>query len=305
MYSTGWVNDPKEVQRLVDMIGYRQGLPAVYSQVATASADEESTVLFWKAEEKVLGKVLGSWNQGQVGSCVSFGYGRNAQDLALIQIALGEAQEWGGAEVATEPIYGGSRVEVGGGRIGGDGSVGAWAAEWVRRWGLLFRQVYGNEDLRTYNESRCRKYGSYGCPDDLEPIARERPIQTVAQVRTGEECWNAIGSWHPVPVCSDQGFTTRLVEGFCEPSGSWAHCMAIRGRFVSKKRGKSFVIQNSWGSYLSGDRYIEDKDGNRYELPEGCFATTLSVVDRMMRQDDSFVLSAYKGFPVRKLNWLI
>lgn len=240
-----------------------------------------------------------------VHNCVSFGWGRACQDLLLGEIAAGDMEEYPNAQVATEPIYGGSRVEVGGGRIGGDGSVGAWAAEWVRRWGILFRLKYGEVDLTSYNEKRCREYGRYGCPDELEPVAKEHPVQTVAMVRSGPEAWSAIGNWYPIPVCSDRGFTTTLREGFCEPSGNWNHCMTIRGKFVHPTKGKSFVIQNSWGGYLNGEKMIKDVHGVEHELPEGCFATTMNVVDAMMRQEDSFAISNFKGFPSRKLSWYI
>lgn len=302
----GWVDDPAEVNRTINMITMRQGVPAYFVLGGTSTqVGEDETVLFWEAERKVLGRILSSWNQGSVGSCVSFGYGRAAQDLMLIEISRGDPEEWPGAEIATEPIYAGSRVEVGGGRIRGDGSVGAWAAEWVRRWGILIRKQYGSHDLSRYSESRCRSWGLSGCPDDLEPIAREHPIKTVGIVGSGDEAWQAIGNGYPIPVCSGQGFTNRLVDGFCEPYGSWAHCMCIRGRFVSAKKGKSFVIQNSWGSYLSGDNKITDIHGKTFELPEGCFATTANVVDRMVRQRDSFALSNLDGFVSRRLNWLI
>ena len=302
----GWINDPAEVQRTVALITARQGLPAYFVLGGSApKVADDATVLFWDAEQKVLNQILPSWNQGSVGSCVSFGFGRAAQDLMLIEIAAGEPEQWPNAQVATEPIYGGSRVEVGGGRINGDGSIGAWAAEWVRRWGILLRQRYGTIDLTTYSESRCRQWGQTGCPDALEPLAREHPIKTVGLVQSANECWDAIGNGYPVPVCSDQGFTSRLNDGFCEPSGSWAHCMTIRGRFVHSSRGKSFIIQNSWGGYLSGEAKAKDIYGREFQLPQGCFATTANVVDRMMRQKDSFALSSFDGFPARKLDWII
>lgn len=305
--ATGWINDPVEVSRVMQIIHFRQGISPYYShqEPSFEQTTDDATVLFWKAEEKVLGSVLKSWNQGNVGSCVSFGWGRACQDLLLGEIAAGDMEEYPNAQVATEPIYGGSRVEVGGGRIGGDGSVGAWAAEWVRRWGILFRLKYGEVDLTSYNEKRCREYGRYGCPDELEPVAKEHPVQTVAMVRSGPEAWSAIGNWYPIPVCSNRGFTTTLREGFCEPSGNWNHCMTIRGKFVHPTKGKSFVIQNSWGGYLNGEKMIKDVHGVEHELPEGCFATTMNVVDAMMRQEDSFAISNFKGFPSRKLSWYI
>lgn len=300
----GWVRDDTEVARICQSI-LDEGKPIAFADAAPAlmSADATTPVFFWEAEEKVLQRILPSWNQGQVGSCVSFGYGRGAQDLLLAEIAWGEDEEWPGYEVATEPIYGGSRVEVGGGRLRGDGSVGAWAAKWVKDWGILLRKNYPNNDLTTYNEARCRQYGNSGCPNELEQEAKLHPITEIAKVTTADELWAALGAWKPVVVCSDRGFTTTLYEGFCEPSGSWSHCMEFRARFISPKRGKSIVIQNSWGTYLKGDRVIEVEGKGKIQLPEGCFATTLDVAARMCAQDDTFALAGMNGWKRRKIDW--
>lgn len=302
-FATGWVDDPAAVSAAVASAGIRPFADVAPRLYAAMGADD-GPVFFWDAEQKVLGKVLPSWDQGQVGSCVSFGYGRGCQDLMLLEIAAGQPEKWPGSEVATEPIYGGSRVEVGGGRINGDGSIGAWAAEWVRKWGVLLRQRYdaGGQtfDLSRYDEARCRQYGDRGCPDPLEPVARLHPVTDVAQVRTADELWAALGARKPVPVCSMQGFTTTLNGGFCEPSGQWAHCMAFRGRFVHPTRGKSVIVQNSWGGYLRGSREFQyvaaDGATKAGTLPEGCFCTTLAVAGRMCAAGDTFALAGLTGW---------
>lgn len=304
VFATGWIPDPAAVAKIVHENGIK-AFSQIASRIMYAMGDTDSPAFFWDAEKKVLGKVLPSWNQGQVGSCVSFGYGRAAQDLMLLEIANGEAEKWPDYEVATEPIYGGSRVEVGGGQISGDGSIGAWAAKFVKDWGILIRQKYTfnakTYDLEKYNETRCREYGRHGVPDALEPEARIHPVTDVALVRTADEIWAALGASKPIPVCSMQGFTTTLSGGFCEPSGQWAHCMAFRGRFVHPSRGKCVVIQNSWGGYLSGNRTFSYLDGGatkQAELPEGCFCTTLTVAARMASEGDTFALAGFKGWDV-------
>ncbi len=308
-WNFGWEARPENVRDCVAAVAAVQESPVLFAGTE-AGADPvkgDETVLLWLAEDKVRSAKRPSWNQGQVGTCVSFGFGRGCNDLVMLMAAEGliEAPP---EDVATEPIYGGSRVEVGGGQIGGDGSVGAWAAKWLRDWGVLLRKVYGSHDLTRYSESLSRSWGRSGVPDVLEPLARERPVKSVAQVRTGLEAWNAIGSGYPVPPCSNRGFTTKLDEGFCSPSGSWNHCMLFRGRVVAKRRGslvKALACQNSWGGYLSGERSFEDAAGVRHELPEGCFLVDLAVADAMLRQDDSFALSSLSGFPKRDdLSWL-
>lgn len=306
----GWVDDPTEVDVVMEGL-ISEGQDPIFSSVAKSLLvrDDNHPVFFWEAEQKILGTVLPSWDQSSIGSCVSFGWGRGAQDLLLWEVAAGEQETWPGFQIAREPIYGGSRVEVGGGRIRGDGSIGAWAAKWVSEWGVLLYKKYEINgkvfDLSDgYRVDRCFQWGKNGVPNELEPEARIHPVSSVAMVMTGEECWAAIGAGKPVSLCSNQGFTTTLVEGFCQPSGVWAHCMVIRGRFIHPKHGKCFVIQNSWGNYLRGNNKIEvvGRD-EKVTLPEGCFATTLGVVSRMVAQRDSFSMAGLSGWTRIRLNW--
>lgn len=322
----GWIEDPAAVAAVMaDMMG--RGDDPVFASAARvllAEADDDVPVFLWDAEAKILGKIIGSWDQDGVGTCVSFGWGRGAQDLMLNEIALFGDEEWPGHEIATEPIYALSRVEIGGGRIGGDGSVGAWAAKAATDFGMLLKKKYGNHDLSEYSPSRARDWGRKGLPDELEPEAKLHPIRKVAMVTSAQEAWVALGNRYPIPVCSNRGFTSTLKEGFCEPSGSWAHCMQFRGRFKSPKRGRCYIIQNSWGGYLKGDPWIEVEnlpeetyqllksvgyadEQRRVKLPEGCFATTESVVDSMLRQKDSFTCADFKGWEARNkvLRWKV
>jgi len=303
-FMTGWVNDPAAVEAALPIIEARQGSPVMFSSTPLNSeAEDDGPVRFWDWELAVLNAIQKSWNQKQVGSCVSFGWGRGADDLIGTMAARGLI-DWPGFHVATEPIYGGSRVEVGGGRIGGDGSVGAWAAEWVSRWGILLRKKYGSHDLTEYSESRCRQYGDRGCPDDLEPEAKLYPIKTVAMITSAEEAWKTVGSGNPFVICSNRGFTTTLKEGFCDPSGTWNHCMLGRGRVLAKRGGstvRAFPIQNSWDDYLRGDPYyIDALTGDKVQLPAGCFLAEWEVVDKMLRQKDSFTITDQQGFKKRE-----
>jgi hypothetical protein len=249
-YAQGWVDDQPAVWETVRAIE-ATGVPAMFAAAAPGllTGDDDAPIFLWKAEEKILGKMLKSWNQKGVGACVGFGNGRAGQDVLLWEIAAGEPEEWPGAEISPEVIYGGSRVEVGGGRIGGDGSVGAWAAKWVKDWGLVPRGVYGSLDLTEYSESTCRKLGSQGIPSDVEDLAKIHPVTGIAMVKTGAEYWAALGGGKPVAICSNRGFTTTLKRGFCSPSGTWNHCMEGRGRFTHPTKGKCAVIQNSWDGY--------------------------------------------------------
>lgn len=309
-FATGWQSEPEAVAAVAAAWDAR-GMPAEFSRAAPnlIRGADDAPVFFWLAEAKLFGAAKPAWNQGGVGSCVGFGTTRAANDLMLWEIAAGEAEEYPGSDLAPEVTYGGSRVEVGGGRIGGDGSVGAWAFEFLVKWGLVKRGVYGALDLTRYNESTCRKLGSQGLSAELEAVAREHPVKAAAFVRNSAEVWAALDGGKPISVCSNRGFTMqRDARGYCKRSGTWNHCMEGRGKFVEPDVGRSCVIQNSWGDYLGGEnrtiRYV-DTDGTvkTIELPEGCFATTLDTLGEMASQGDTAALAGFAGWKKTQMDW--
>jgi len=306
-YQQGWIDRPDEVDAVLATLPMPRFCTAAPGLTGTSKGKD---ALFWRAEEKVLGKRLPANHQTR-GTCVSQGFGRGAQDVKLIDIAIHkEPEEWRG-EVATEPIYAGSRVEVGRGQLGAneDGSVGAWAAKWVQDWGILLRQKYGKWDFTRPDDELAAQLGSprAGVPDELEPIAREHPIKTVSLAKTGEEAADGLSNWYPLPICSSQGFTeVRDSNGFCKPKGTWYHCMVGRGFCTVKGNRPAVPIQQSWGNLSpTGNDKVTLESGEDIILPEGVFLVDLEVIDKMVRQGDSFLLSGFVGFPSQQLDHVL
>jgi hypothetical protein len=300
----GWLDRPADVAKVVGRLP--MPLFAVAAPHLKGSAAGRD-VVYWEAEEKILGRTLSAHVQTR-GTCVSHGWGRGVQDLMLGQILLGNRREEFPAEVATEPIYAGSRVEIGRGQVRGDGSVGAWAAEWVQKFGILLRRKYGNVDLTTPDDELAAEWGAprAGVPDELEPIAREHPVKTVSLVETPEAGADALANWYPIPVCSNQGFTTtRDANGFCKPRGTWAHCMVARGFVTVKGNRPAVPIQQSWGESPTGPNRVTLESGREITLPQGVFLIDLDVFGRMLKAGDSFAVSDFEGFPAKRLEYLL
>lgn len=257
-------------------------------------------VLLWEPYEQVTGEPFVPIYQ-EIGDCVSHGFTLGAEVLSTVEIAVaGEREQWRG-KFSTECTYAGSRVEIGGGRIRGDGSTGAWAARWVMDYGLLLRGVYGDFDLREYRPDLAKRWGAPGAgvPDQLEPILREHPIKTATLVQSYDEFIDAIANGYPVAICSNQGFRMqRDRDGFLPPSGKWAHCMLGWG-FDDKSDRKGGCIANSWG--------VDWVKGPKHPLgcPDGCFWVDAKIIDRMLRQGDSYALSGFVGYPARSLDYLL
>jgi hypothetical protein len=310
----GWTPDPAAVEKSLDELEAKYGTRPTAANLApkivgAGAAADDAPVFFWQAEEKCVGRRLGTWNQKSVGACVGFGCTRAAQDLLFWEIAAGEAEQYPGTEGCPEATYAGSRVEVGGGRIGGDGSIGAWAAKFLEAWGYVARGKYGTLDLTEYNEARCRSLGDSGLPTALEEIARQHPVKQVAQVTSGADGWKLIGAGKPVAICSNRGFSMqRNKDGTCTPTGQWNHCMTTRGRYVAPNGRKRVVIGNSWGDYLGSENNVIEyvgADGNaaRTELPAGHFGCELDVWHGMLAQNDSFAYAGFAGWEAVRIDY--
>jgi hypothetical protein len=236
-----------------------------------------------------------------IGDCVSHGWSLGVDILKAAQIQAGAKEEFPG-ETATEITYAGSRVEIGKGACGHqDGSVGAWAAQFVVQYGTLIRGKYGSLDLTTYNGQTAKKLGApnAGVPDPLEPQVKEHPVKTTSLVRNYPEARDAIANGYPVPVCSTVGFDVpkRDEKGFAKRKGSWPHCMLFAGVDDADPRPGLLCI-NSWGpSWIGGPK--------RHEQPDGSFWVDADTVDQMLREGDSFAISGYLGYPAQELEYML
>ena len=280
----GWVYDWREVERYL-AASRRPSFAA--SAAPIRGSGKGKTQLGFLDMRQIVGRDL--INRQTIGDCVSHGFGLARDTLACSQIVQGLPQRWV-APCATEVIYGLSRVECGRGRINGDGSVGSWAADAITKYGTLSRLQYGRIDLREYSGDRARQYGRTGCPDELEPPARDLLVQTAALATTYDEAVDALFNKFPIPVCSNRGFSDqRDAEGFASPSGTWQHCMAFIAVDDNPRR-PGLLCQNSWGpDWIRGPK--------RHNQPDGSFWVDADVADRMLRQGDSYALSGFVGYP--------
>ena len=264
-----------------------------------------------KAHRAVYGKPFTVWDQGNHGSCVSFGWALGSY--------VGQCVDWTQGErddppllVATEPIYGGSRTA---GRLppisvnnGGDGSYGAAAARWVCGTkagvgGILYRKQYGDIDLREYSIPRSENWGRVGVPSALAKEAQQHTAQGVALVKTWDSLAAAIENGLPVPICSQVGFgqkwgAVRDADGFRPRSGQWSHCMCVIGiRYKANGSPRDgALVANSWSpDWISGPRWPED-------MPDGCFWASREAIEEILSQEDSFAIAGVNGFQARDLD---
>jgi len=294
----GWVPDQEQIARNADPLVTEQFANTPAGKAAFGAED----VYWWRTVRKAAKMPANRYpnvNQRHVGCCVGAAYKHGADVVQATAIQAGGRFEWKPA--AVEPIYAGSRVEIGKGRISGDGSVGAWAAQWCREYGLVPMEKHGNIDLTTFDPNRARAWGQRGrgVPDELEPLAKSHPIKSTALVRTAADVKRALQQGYPVVVCSSVGFRMeRDRDGFASPQGTWAHAMAFIG--WRNDRPGAFCL-NSWGdSVHTGPVWPAD-------APVAGFWVDERVVGRMVAEGDSFALADVSGFPARQvpLDWFV
>lgn len=298
LYRISWYDRPTKRQAAYRWAGYHAR--RVRSVSAIEGPHDVYDVGVWSDEHTVIANGYSSHN------CVSHGWSKAVQLLVWREHLLAGTPPELVYDIASEPSYGFSRVEVGKGRLGyGDGSIGAWASEAALKYGNLERKDYGggDKDLTVYSGRKAKAWGAprAGVPDDLEGIARNYPVAMSPLVVTEDEAKAALNNYYPIPVCSGQGFTTtRDRDGFCNPRGRWAHCMCVNGK-ATIKRGSGFTlaafIQQSWGNSPNGPDEVETRDGQRHKLPQGTFAIEFDVLVRnMLRGRDSFAPAGPQGF---------
>lgn len=231
-------------------------------------------------------------NNIKIHNCVSHATSIALDTLSVTEIVNGERERWV-ARSANEYFYHTSRMIIGKGRLGGgDGSINAWAAKGLLEYGSLRRQRYDQVDLTKYSPSLSRKWGSSrDVPAGLYDIAKQSKIGRFAAIKNFSEACDALYNGYPIIVASNQGFSSkRDSEGFCKPSGSWAHSMGVLG-YKDDDRRPAVLIANSWPSFLPGP--------NEFGLPPSCFWCDAEVFDRMCKFNDTFSFASFEGFKLK------
>lgn len=295
----GWSKNDREISEALNKTQYPLLGPASY-QIKESGAGK--TILLYQ----YIIKAAGAYNYAIQGGpdCVSFGHGRASDILRSIRCVM-NGEEWI-SEVCREAIYGYSRVEIGGGKLGnGGGSYGGWACRALQEYGILLRQKYDKIDLTQYDKDRAYEWGINGVPDILDISSRQHPIRTYSLIKNFNEARDAAANGYGLTVACNLGFTrkknsmgqcVRDDKGFLyKGDESWAHEQSIIAVIDDPKR-PYVIIDNSWPlDWVIGPLSFPDQ-------PKTSYSVDAEVFDEMVSQNDSWALSDYQGFPPRKIS---
>lgn len=317
----GWTPNPDAVESVLNdtetpVFRMSEEQERMMRQESWADRDKPPVILF-----DHLMPLEPSWKRGNqgLGSCVAWGWelGTTLSVAADISLKL-RPWVWQGS-YATEPYYGGARVEARGIKQGGyrDGAVGAYAAKFGTKWGAVPRvdlsTVTRNaeHDLRVYSAKKEKEWGNFGCggafdKDTLDQICRLTPVVEAPLITSFQAAAGLIESGFPVVVCSDQGLSDKRDKyGFVSAQGIWYHCMVFAGVRYDRP---GLLDVNSWGnSWGLGNWYTDTKTGKVIDYaPEvqKCSAwVDAHVCDRMLRQQDSYGVCGVGGLKRRAVDW--
>lgn len=237
------------------------------------------------------------WKRGaqQIGSCTGWAGAFCADILAACDIAVRSESEGYGGDTIQASVYGFART-LNGPNYGGDGCYGGAIAKALTTKGTLhFGQDYNGKTWTNPSGTLEKAWGRDGVPRDLHPFAAEHRVQTTTLVKDFEAAARCIQAGLPVMVCSGQGFSMTLREGYLSPMGHWSHAMSFAG--VRWKPYPALWCENSWGDCYSGT-----PDPNvpaAFQFSGGWVRAETAT--KMLAGEDSFSYAGFEGFVPRQL----
>ena len=285
----GWVGDDKVLLKEAT-----DSLPSDLKQpLRIFGSTTPRRMMLFEIAKKILSQYPDTGTQ-LIGNCVSWGSNKHALEyLQLMQIAMGSLEEY--KYIYSPYGYGCGRVFIGGNRIWGDGSIGAWQAQANTKYGSVPVDL---DNLPKYSTNVAKDFGrSESTLNKWTGFGKLHLINGSAKVTTWDQLVDSIDNLYPVAVCSNVGFSMQQYsDGFHRYEDTWNHCMLIIGVDPEYKDPYACIL-NSWGD--AHGKVIDFT--TKQEWPKGTLRVRKKDIERMLAQDDSFAYSGYSGFPSQEL----
>ena len=299
----GWIPDNSGVMRQTErQVWYGQAQEEVDRLIRDDPGGDTFSYRYlakFKPEEYDSNNRLNAKNQGSVGSCVGVATARLIDHLQAIDIYLRQDSETFCDLVSPEWCYATSREAAG--MLGrSDGSTNSGQLKALQQDGVLFQRKYGVYDLRKYSPNLCRVWGRWGVPDELRVEGAKHVLLKSFRVRSVDQWWSLAGAGFPVNLCSGWGGTGyRDSEGYMRKSGRWMHAMGNpAARRLHSRKGRSFLICNSWGNHWAKKGSIWPAD-----MPHGSFWISESDAAWIVRNGEVIAYADFKGGFTAPYNW--
>ena len=283
----GWIKDYEETQSIIEKNDYQD----IENYPVNGSGVGKRVILTEAFGKLPYPSSIPRYRQN-ADDCVSMAFAMAVSTLMAVRIVTGQNQNYI-SDVATEPIHGGSRVEVNPGYIKCEdrGAIPAHAVQWLEEWGILLRRKYDDIDLTDYSDRRAIDWQCTGVPDELEDLAREHPVKQVALVKSYAAARDALANGYPVTLGSKFGFNYyRDDNGFSSiAQRSVNHYLCLIGIDDEfEERG-----------VLCYDSYFEYFGGQRVGLAKNTFYLRHDAVNTLLEEAAGFTITDLQGFKRR------
>lgn len=238
-----------------------------------------------EAVRRVLGADIKAHQQPR-GTCGGRAGSRGLEILQCVMIAGGKRAKF--HYVSHAWLYYLARKKYGMLR-GGDGVAGGAIPEVMGEGGCLNRDEAGDPLMAgpRSDDVAVAWGGGQSVPSDLARLAADNLVTAKVRVRSAQELADGIASGG-VGVGSDmRGYSmTRDSDGFCRPSGTWAHYHVRSGVVVTAGGRKGFAYDQSWGDATPSGPALAGWPGN-------CFGVDWDVQDGLCRSGEWDVIFGF------------
>lgn len=302
LQNAGWIRDDDAVDAVTIALSADVGHSIEVSKSLAMAPDGEplkgfaqrqiargvTGVFPWEAEKKLLGNYGKSWDQRR-GTCVGQGSGRGAQDAWYV--ALADRGEVGRVvEIAWEVIYMLARVQIGKGRVRGDGAVVGWAIQAMHDYGLCPRGPHGRYDLTRNNEQlACAlAVAGRGAPQELIDASKGVEISAL-RCMSGDDVADCAFAKHIIIKGYSYTYADKDRNGISRLTLPANHCTEDLGAAVSQSGGILIGGQQSWraSGKPAGPNVVTYKGGT-HPLREGMCMVPVEDHDRAIRNGGEY-----------------
>lgn len=267
---TGWVESPKDVDAITVAMGGNSVMfdASPFHGYAAEQIRKGSTGVFpHLAERELFGSFLPSFMQYR-GTCVGQATARAIQDSYFYSVRtrglVGRL-----TQVAVAPLYGFGRIDIGKGRIKGDGCVGAWAIYGAVKIGPVARKKIGQYDLSKQNgdETYAVAWGNNGVPQEVKQAVEGELV--AYRCKSADDIADAAWAGFGLQFCGRYTYSSKDANGIARLNKPSNHCTEALGACLSV--GGNILIggQQSWGDKTPAGPNVLTYKGGKVDMRPG------------------------------------
>lgn len=197
-----------------------------------------------------------------------------------------------------ETLFAGSRIAIGKGQLGyGDGSIGAWIAEYIARFGVLERGIYHGTDLSKPREDLAQAWGQprAGVPQVIEALSHDHRFKA-HKCESTDELADGMASGCFGGICRSHYTHSIDSERFAVFGNYGGHHTCLRGAFIDRRSDKRvFVEQQTHGAGVPDSCPVAHTTDGDIELSDGAYLVRENDIARFIANGEIWIYQPIFG----------